>query len=139
MSDNIRLPIILSVHRRGVPEFERYVISDQFLRVWTGAGWDSSETKAMLFDDTNSACEVIQQLLMIEFDGRPLRRFRAPVYVDLYANEPVSIREIQAWLVRVSRLLIDSPRHGNGPMQGTLGLTRIEWGELEELPPKEMK
>ncbi len=139
MSDNIRPPIVLSVHCRGAPEFERFVISDQFCRVWTGAGWDNAENKAMLFDNANAACEVIQQLLLIEFDGRPHRRFRAPVYVDLYANEPVSIRDIQAWLVRVSKLLVDSPRHGNGPLAGTLGLTRIEWGELAELPPKETK
>lgn len=137
MSDETRGPVILSVHRRGLPEFERFVISDQFLRVWTGNGWSLDQNDAELFADRNKAVWTVRQLLMIDFEGKPVHRFRAPVYLDLYADERISVRDVQAWLIKVSKLLIDSPKHGNGPLQGTLGLCRIEWGKLEQLPSKE--
>lgn len=139
MTDKPHPSIVLSAHRRGVPEFERFVISDQFLRYWDGKAWSNDEDAALLFADSNAACEEMQRLLLLEHEGKPRRRFRAPVYLDLYADGPISVRDVQAWLVRVSKLLMDSPSHGNGPLQGTLGLTRIEWRELEELDPRDMK
>lgn len=137
MSDETRRPVILSVHRRGLPEFERFVISDQFLRFWNGSLWTTDEADVELFADCNQALWTVHRLLMIEHEGKAVRRFRAPVYLDLYADDPVTLRDVQAWLIKVSKLLIDSPKHGNGPLAGTLGMSRIEWGELEELSPEE--
>jgi hypothetical protein len=37
------------------------------------------------------------------------------------------------WCVNVAKLLMDTPTVGNGPVQGSLGLARIEWSEIEEL------
>jgi hypothetical protein len=67
-------PIVLTVHRRGVPEFERFVISDQYLRYWTGDEWSSKENDAQVFCDNNEALERVQKLLLL--DLRPMCKRR---------------------------------------------------------------
>jgi hypothetical protein len=128
-----RRPIILSVHPAGTPQYPRYFISDQYKRVWTGEGWSEDERDGLLYGDSNAACVEIQRLLKLEFLEKPVRRFRAPVYLDLFADKPLTKQEIARWLGKVSKLLIDAPEHGNGPVEGTLGLVRIEWGEMKEV------
>jgi hypothetical protein len=44
------------------------------------------------------------------------------------------MRDLQMWLIRATKLLVDSPRFGNGPVAGSLGICRIEFKELKELP-----
>ncbi len=124
---------VLSLHQMGTSAFARYSIGDQFLRYFDGHGWTTEANKALLFSDSNFACQEMQRLLMIDYADRPLRRFRAPVCIDLFSEGPVSLEDLQDWLVKVSKLLIDSPTHGNGPLEGTLGLCRILWSELEEI------
>lgn len=128
-----RRPIVLSVHRAGTPEFPRYFISDQFMRVWTGERWSGDPHDGLLFSDSNEACMEVQRLLMLDYMDKPVRRFRAPVYLDLFTDKELTKDEITRWLVKVSKLLIDSQKHGNGPVEGTLGLCRIEWGEMKEV------
>ena len=126
-------PIILSVHRAGSPQFPRYFISDQYKRVWTGEDWSDNERDSLLYSDSPEACLEVQRLLQLEYMDKPMRRFRAPVYLDLYADEPLPAVQIVRWLAKASRLLMDSPEHGNGPVEGALGLVRIEWGEIQEV------
>ena len=126
-------PIVLSLINMGTPDFPRFAISDQFLRYFDGQNWTPDQSRALLFSDDNLACHEMQRLLMLDYMGKPLRRFRAPVYIDLYASNEVTLDQLAAWLVRVAKLLIDSPKHGNGPVEGTLGLCRINWDELEEI------
>ncbi len=138
MSDQNPAPIVLTVHRRGVPEFERFVISDQYLRYWTGAEWSSKENEAQVFCNNNEALERVQKLLLLDLGPMPVRRFQAPIFLDLYSEQEISVRDLQIWLTRIAKLLMDTPRHGNGPLQGTLGLTWIDWSQLKELSAKEM-
>ena len=138
MSDQNPAPIVLTVHRRGVPEFERFVISDQYLRYWTGTEWSSKENEAQVFCNNNEALERVQKLLLLDIGPMPARRFQAPIFLDLYSDQEISVRDLQIWLTRIAKLLMDSPRHGNGPLQGTLGLASIDWSQLKELSAKEM-
>jgi hypothetical protein len=124
-------PIILSVHTAGTPQFPRYFISDQYKRVWTGESWSDDEGDGLLYGESNAACVEVQRLLLLDYMDKPVRRFRAPVYLDLFTDKELTKEQIARWLVKVSRLLIDSPQHGVGPLSGTLGLVRIEWGELK--------
>jgi hypothetical protein len=55
------------------------------------------------------------------------------VYLDLFSPQHVSLRDIQQWLVKTTKLIVDSPKHGNGPVAGSLGTIRIEFGELKEM------
>jgi hypothetical protein len=126
---------VLSLHQMGTSAYPRFAIGDSFLQFFDGRGWTLDASKALLFSDSNFACQEMQRLLMIDYANMPMRRYRAPVYIDLFSDRPVPLEELQDWLVKVSKLLIDSPTHGNGPMAGSLGLARINWTELEEVKP----
>lgn len=128
-------PVVLSLINKGTPDHPRFLISDQFMRFYDGEAWTENEEKGLLYADSNEACKEMQRLLAVDYEGLPVRRFRAPIYLDLYAASDIPIHEVASWLVRVARLLIDSPKFGNGPVEGALGLTHIDWTELEEIRP----
>ena len=127
-------PVILSLIPLGTPEYPRYAISDQYLRYWTGDSWtdQKDESHALVYADANQALKDMNNILMIDHEKKPLKRYRAPIYIDLYSDKPVSKRELQMWLLKATKLIIDSPKHGNGPVAGSLGSCRINFGQLEE-------
>ena len=129
-----RQPIVLSLAPTGSTEFPRYRIHDQFLRYWTGESWSLEEDEGTVYEDVNAACTEMQRLLMLPYMDKKVRRFSAPVYLELYGDDDVPLDKVREWLHNVARLFIDAPKFGNGPMEGTLGLTHIQWGQLEEKP-----
>jgi hypothetical protein len=124
-------PEVFTLHRRG-HDFPRYFVGNSAAQVWTGNGWSDDEAEALLFGEPNDGCLEIHRLHLLSSGTEPLRRFRAPVYLDLYGGEDIPQREVELWLGRAARLLINAEAHGNGP-RNALGLVRIEWGETEEL------
>ncbi len=128
-------PIVLSIHSTGTPDFPRFLISDQRLRYWTGEEWSDQgdQSNALIYADSNQAINEMQKLLTMQYENMPVRRYRAPLFIDLYSEKEVSIRDLQKWLVKVTKLLIDSPRYGNGPVDGSLGICRIEFGDMEKI------
>ena len=134
MSDQERRPIILSVHQVGSPEYERFAISDQWLRWFDGdGGWTEDESRAALYAHSNEACIEVQKLLLLNYTQLPVKKYKAPVYIDFFCDHEIPEIEIKRWLHRVAKLLVDSPTHGNGPVEGSLGLATIQWAELEEI------
>lgn len=132
MSEELR-PIVLSLVNAGTPEYPRWRVADQFLRFYTGAGWSTTEEDGVLYRDAESAAQEVQRLLMLEYMGKAKRVFIAPVTVELYCDEDVTERDLRDWLCRVARLVINSPKHGNGPAAGSLGLCKIDWSQMEEV------
>ena len=129
-----RRPIFLSLHDMGTPEYPRWVISDCFLRFWTGTGWSATQREALLYTDANEACAEMQRLLMLEYGNKPHTRYIAPVIVDVYSDKPVRKRDLQLWLSRSCRLLVNPPgKKSHGPMENSLGLVNIQWAELDEM------
>jgi hypothetical protein len=128
-------PIVLSIHSAGTPEFPRFIISDQFLRYWTGEEWSkqSDQSSALIYSDSNDAIDEMHKLMTMQYEKLPVHRYRAPLYIDLYSDSEVSVRDLRHWLVKTTKLLVDSPRYGNGPVSGSLGICRIEFGEMENL------
>src|SRR4051812_41315400 len=106
-----RPPKVLSVACKGSHEFPRHFVHDQFGRVWDGRAWSRDERKALLYLSANSACEACHHLLMVEYTGRPKRRFKAPVYLDLFTDKDIAREDVINWLVRVCRLFVDAPQH----------------------------
>lgn len=135
MSNIERRPLILSLIPRGTPEHPRYSIADQFLRYWDGDQWTGQGEirKATTFADANDALDEMNRLLRLEYSSLPIRKFCAPIYIDLRTENEISIRDLQSWLVRATKFILDSPNHGNGPVAGSLGTCRVEWGEIREL------
>ena len=120
------------IYEAGSLEHARFLISDPDDRFWTGTDWSNNKSDARLFATSNDAAEAIQQILRAQHGDQQVRRYVAPVVVDLYADTELPLERIAKWLSKVSQLSIDSDKHGNGPVEGSIGLTRIEWGELRK-------
>ena len=137
MSENEeKQPIILTVVNAGTPDFPRYLIANQFLQYFIGNGWteQKSERGALVYRDANDALETSSSLLLLKHEHLPVKFFQAPLYLQLHSSQQVSMQELKWWLFRATKLLVDSPRFGNGPVAGSLGICRIEFKELKELP-----
>lgn len=134
MAEQERRPIILSVHPVGSPEHPRFAISDQWLRWFDGdGGWTEDQTRAALYAASNDACVEVQRLLLLNYTQLPHKRYRSPVFIDLFCDHDIPEIEIKRWLHRAAKLIIDSQSCNNGPVEGSLGLCTIEWSELKEL------
>ncbi len=128
-------PIILSLIPRGTPTFQRYSIADQHLRYWTGDTWTEpgKDQKALLYSSSNEALIEMNRLLVVEHSTLTVTRYVAPIYIELRSEKPIPMDELKRWLLRATKLLIDSPKHGNGPVAGSLGSCRIEYDQMEEI------
>lgn len=136
MSSKDRVPVVLSlIPSFGHPDFLRYRIADQFLRYWTGEGWTEPQdpTLARVYDDVNDAANEVHRILRLDYSDTILRRFVAPIYLELHSDSKVSREDVIVWLSKVSKLIMNTSKHGNGPMTGTLGLCGINWNLLEEI------
>ncbi len=76
-------PVVLSLVTCGTPDSPIYKIADQHLRFFDGQAWTTDEAKALLCDHSNSACGMMQKILMLARMEKRVRRFRAPVLIDL--------------------------------------------------------
>ena len=115
----------------------RYLISDQQCRFWTGSEWSEEETDGCLFASVNDAGRTVHEILLAQHGDKPMRRFVAPVYVDVFSESDLTLNQITEWLVKVARLTMDSEAHGNGPVDESLGLTLIDWSKLKEIKTPE--
>ena len=125
--------LILSIIATGTSNHPRFVVADPNQRFWTGESWTDEEAEGRLFVCVNNAGRAIQEILLAEHGHQPVRRFTAPVSIDLYADTDLSLDEITDWLAKVARLTIDAEAHGNGPAEGALGLCNIDWSKLREI------
>ena len=122
MSDEIPL---FSLIKRGSDNFPRFVIAkaDAFKNpiYWdaTSRLWHADESKATVFADVTQACWEQHDLLMEAVCNRPVHRYVAPMYIELYGEKP-KLADLRRWLERAMRIVVDSPKHGLGP-EGTVG------------------
>ena len=128
-------PLYLSVEEVGPIAFRRWRIVDRAGRVWTGSGWSKCPAAGVLFGTNQSACFEAQRLLMTEHVGQPVRRFIAPVYIDVFSDAEFTAGQLRQWLVRAARLGVSYDECGFGPLDNSLGLLQIEWGQLKEAAP----
>lgn len=133
MSENENRPFVPSLVPAGTMQYPRWRIADQCLRYWTGTEWTENENQGTMYASVNEAAMDLQKLLLEHHGKQKKQVFQAPVYLELYSDKEVSQAEVFNWLMRVARLIIDSPKHGNGPLQNTLGLVRIQWSEMKEV------
>src|SRR5688572_20377998 len=83
MSKNRRLPI-LSVVPAGTRQFERWTISDQRDRLWTGEGFGSEGW--WLYASYNAAACDTQDILRSHFQGIEPVLFEVPLVVEVLAD-----------------------------------------------------
>ena len=79
----------------------------------------------------------MREILLAEHSHKPVRKFRAPVYLELYTTEEISNSLIVDWLLRATRFILHADQHGMGPVNDSLGLVSVDWGQLEEISMEE--
>ncbi len=121
MSDEIPM---ISLVRKGSKRYPRYIVmrADAYKNplFWNGTTWTTNETDAILFNDVTQALWAYNDALTESVSDRPCHRFVAPLYIEIYGEEP-SLDVLKRWLNRSMRIVVDSPKHGLGP-NGTVGV-----------------
>jgi len=124
---------MLSIIKKGSATFPRVIVakSDEFRNplYWTGSGWSAEEDEAMVFANANDASWVCHDVLMLAVSNRPIHRFVAPIYIELYGDKP-KLTDLKRWLERAMRIVVDTPKHGLGP-KGTVGFIIADVDELK--------
>lgn len=125
--------LVLSLVSTGTTQHLRFLIADSQCKFWTGKDWSEKESDGCLFASVNDAGQAVQEIMLAEYGDKPMRRFVAPVFLDLYADTDLTLDQITEWLVKVARLTMDAEQHGNGPVAESFGLTKIDWSKLKEI------
>jgi hypothetical protein len=104
---------------------------------WDDERQEFVEVGGTLYYRVNDATTKMREILLAEHGHKPVRKFRAPVYLELYTTEEIKQAEIEDWCLKATRLIIHADQHGMGPVNESLGLVSVNWGQLEEIGPKE--
>jgi hypothetical protein len=63
---------------------------------------------------------------MMESVGElPRHLYVAPLYIEIYGEKP-KLHELRAWLENAVRIVVNSPKHGDGPTNGSLGVLILD-------------
>jgi len=119
----------LTVIEVGRPEARRFIIGDQFRRVWDGRRFQPNWAKARLYRNRIEAVAVSQNFVRQHYGHLPRASFLAPVIIKVWSDMPVSAHDLSKWCSRAGCLTLDSRAHGNGP-DGSLVIPTIIWKSL---------
>jgi len=127
-------PIVV---RTGRDSVERYLITDQKDRYWTGSTWTKPgvRKRALLFNTAKKAHLVCHGLLMAMHGHLHHVRFHVPFTVQLWTNKRGDFPDLQKWIRHNTKLVLDSST-GIGPVDGSYAVTHIAHDQLIEIPPK---
>jgi hypothetical protein len=130
------MPPIFSLIKRGSDNFPRFVIAkaDAFKNplYWdaTSRQWHADESEATVFADVTQACWEQHDMLMEAVGERPVHRFVAPIYIELYGEKP-KLSDLRRWLEKAVRIIVDTPKHGLGPDE-TVGVLIADFEEVRK-------
>lgn len=127
----LNAPILRAVPEFGPPNARRYAILNVATgELWTGKSFQSDRSQARLYSEPNLACVDMREILVSYYDHLPLRRYRAPVEIEVYGS--VTPQAVAWWLSRASLLCLRTTEYGNGPHESYVAPT-IHWGLVEEI------
>ena len=129
--------MFLTLENRGTIELPRFVLMNSYGWCWDDERQDFVEEGGTLYYDVNSACAKMREILVAEHGDMPMRRFQAPIYLELYASEEIDQETIENWCLRATRLILHADQYGMGPINNSVGLVSVNWGQMEELHPTE--
>ena len=76
----------------------------------------------------------MREILLAEHGQMAKRVFRAPIYLELYADDQIDQAIIEDWCLKATRLILH-PDQGLGPdgESQSLGLVSVNWSQLQEI------
>lgn len=129
--------VIPSVIRVGKDGMERFLVTDQHNRYWTGSTWTKPgvRKRALLFHTAKKADLVCQSLLVALHAHLHHTRFHVPFNVQLWINKRGDFPVLKAWIQQNTTLILDSST-GIGPVDGSYAVAHLAHDHLIEIPPK---
>lgn len=103
---------------------------------WCGGRWSPVLDSATIFhsyNDAGVACRAIQRT---RYRGKPVRRYRAEVMVELIGDDVADVTNgmLAEYLRRSVRIEVATTDHGDGPLAGTYSEVRLILATLREEP-----
>jgi hypothetical protein len=133
-----KYPMIFTLENRGTVEHPRYVLMNSYGWCWDDEEQEFVKAGGTLFHDVNPACKTIRALQLAEHGHKKLRRFVAPVTLELFCDDEIDQATIENWALHATRLILH-PEQGIGPGNDqSLGLVSINWGQLQEMSPEDV-
>jgi hypothetical protein len=126
-------PRILTALAKGTSTHPRFMIADQFGRVWTGQAWSDDENNGLLFADLNELGSACREILLGQAAEKPVFRFLASMEVEIRSDKKPAWIDVAVWGIRAVRLSVDYHQHGSGPVSRSVAIVRIDWGTLREI------
>jgi hypothetical protein len=128
-------PIVLTVLAKGTPAHPRFMIADQFNRVWTGEAWSDDENDGLLFADLSDLGPVCREILLGQAAEKPVFRFSATIEIEVRSDRKPDWAAVAAWAIRAVQLTVDYHQNGSGPVSGGVAVLRVDWATLKEIEP----
>jgi hypothetical protein len=125
--------LILTTLTKGTSSHPRFVIADQFGRVWTGKAWSGDENDGRLFADWNDLGDECRDILLAQAAAKPVFRFAASIEMEIRGDRKPDLIDLIVWTIRAVRLSVDYRQHGTGPASESVATLRIDWGTLKEI------
>lgn len=126
MSDPIPM---ISLVKRGTKAFPRYVLAkaDEYKNAvyWNGLTWSQDEAAAILFENVTECLWTHHDLMMESVGDLPCHRYVAPLYIEVYGKKP-KLSDLRKWLEKAVRIVVESPKYGDGPTNGSLGVLILD-------------
>lgn len=126
-------PYFLSLVVTGTIQSPTFFIQNAYGEYWSEDGWVMQQADALSYRQRFQVLAEMQRLLREQFKAKPIRQFfTAPVFVEVLADKPVDISDVQVWVCDSSRLLLDPnvPFNGDGD---PIGLTEIDWNQIRSI------
>jgi hypothetical protein len=128
MGNERQLPVLYVVES-GPSDFQRWMISDDPDRLWSGQEFGQN---GVLYARHNDAAVDAQNILRGHFGGIQSVKYVVPLFVESLNHQPLPVAEVAQYLSRASRLFVNTSEHGNGPGD-SLVLPWIEWSLIKEV------
>ena len=111
----------LQIETLGRPEWPRWIIKDEFERVFTGNAWSVDRKEALLFAD-RPFVESERTRLTLEFVPQV---FQVNVLIEVLSNQPLSMEAIKEYMSKHARFEIEGD--SEHPCSFATFDTEIDW------------
>jgi hypothetical protein len=120
----------LSVVSAGTQRFQRWQITDERRRLWTGERF--ADSKGLLFASHNLAAIEAEAILRSCIGEVASTSYEAPTVIEVLGNDPVPQTVVANYLSKFTRMILNRSEHGYGP-EGSVVLSHIDWSRMHPL------
>lgn len=127
--------VSFSLLTKGPPDHPRWMISDQWGRVWNDktTTFVDDAKKGTLYEDFAEAAWALHGLLIDEYKDKAVREFVVPIKLKVYSDTPLTKEQVAEWCHKACRMLLDANGCGYGPLDNSLAVVAADWPAIKEV------